>query len=190
MTVKWSEFEREIFEEVERVSESKADRGARESKTNGAKSEQAKEAPIGLGEWDAGDDVDTIPPRAWLLGNIFARGFMSSLLADGGTGKTALRYAQLLSLAIGRSLTGDHVFQRCRVLIISLEDDTNELRRRILALLLHYKIDRSELKGWLFLAAPGAAAGKLMSTDKTGRPIRGALADNWKPSSPRARSTS
>jgi RecA-family ATPase len=52
---------------------------------------------------------------------------MSSLLADGGVGKTALRYAQLLSLAIGRSLTGDYVFQRCRVLIVSLEDDSEEL---------------------------------------------------------------
>src|SRR4029078_2329968 len=79
-----------------------------------------------LGEWDAGDDVDIPPPRGWLLGNIFCRGFMSSLLADGGGGKTALRYAQLLSLAIGRSLTGDHVFQRCRVLIVSLEDDRDE----------------------------------------------------------------
>ena len=91
----------------------------------------------GLGEWDAGDDTGLPPPRGWLLGNVFARGFMSSLLADGGTGKTALRYAQLLSLAIGRSLTGEHVFQRCRVLIISLEDDAKELRRRILAVMLH-----------------------------------------------------
>jgi hypothetical protein len=86
-----------------------------------------------LGEWDAGNDTEMPPPRGWLLGNIFARKFMSSLLADGGVGKTALRYAQLLSVAIGRSLTGDHVFARCRVLIISLEDGPDELRRRILA---------------------------------------------------------
>jgi hypothetical protein len=133
---------------------------------------------IGIGEWDAGDDTAMPPPRGWLLGNIFARKFMSSLLADGGVGKTALRYAQLLSLAIGQSLTGDHVFQRCRVLIISLEDDADELRRRILALMLHYNIDRSRLKGWLYLASPGAAAGKLMTLDKNGRTVRGSLADN------------
>ena len=133
--------------------------------------------PPGLGEWDAGNDTELPPPRGWLLGNIFARKFMSSLLADGGVGKTALRYAQLLSVAIGRSLTGDHVFARSRVLIISLEDGPDELRRRILALLVHYHIDRSELRGWLFLAAPGAAAGKLMTLDKAGRTQRGALAD-------------
>jgi hypothetical protein len=126
-----------------------------------------------LGEWDAGGEgvydlfgdsyeLDLPPPRGWLLGNIFCRTFLSCLLGGGGTGKTALRYAQLMSLAIGRSLTGDHVFQRCRVLIVSLEDDDKELRRRIAALRIHYKIDRAELRGWLFLAAPGKKAGKLV----------------------------
>jgi hypothetical protein len=134
--------------------------------------------PPALGEWDAGDDLELPPPRGWLLGNVFCRRFMSSLLADGGVGKTALRYAQLISCAIGRSLTGEHVFQRCRVLIVSLEDDTEELRRRILAACLHHSIDRSELKGWLFLSAPGAAGGKLMITDKRGQLMRGSLADN------------
>src|SRR5262249_22255960 len=117
--------------------------------------EQAAAGP--LGEWDAGDDTELPPPRGWLLGNVFARGFISSLFAEGGTGKTALRYAQYLSLAVGRSLTGEHFFQRCRVLIVSLEDDANELRRRILAARLHHKVDLSEVRGWLFLDAPGSS---------------------------------
>ena len=83
-----------------------------------------------LGEWDAGDDSAPIPPRGWLLGNIFCRGFVSSLIAEGGAGKTALRTAQALALTSGRPITGEHVFQRCRVLIVSLEDDMDELRRR------------------------------------------------------------
>lgn len=153
------------------------------TKTNGpdqqAKTEAGQEeSATELGEWDAGDDIETPPPREWLLGNIFARKFMSSLLADGGVGKTSLRYAQLMSCALGRSLTGDYVFRRSRVLIVSLEDDADELRRRIRALLLHYNIDRSELKGWLYLSAPGAGGGKLMTTDKNGRLERGSLATN------------
>lgn len=46
--------------------------------------------------WDAGEDDRPIPPRGWLLGNSFCRRFVSSLIADGGVGKTAVRYAQYL----------------------------------------------------------------------------------------------
>lgn len=132
----------------------------------------------GLGEWDAGDDVDLPPPRGWLLGNKFCRNFLSSLLGDGGVGKTALRILQLLSLATGRPLTGEHVFQRCRVLIVSLEDDARELRRRVLAARLHYGISLDDVKGWLFLSTPGRAAGKLMASEKGGRLVPGAMGTN------------
>lgn len=136
----------------------------------------ASTPPAPLGEWDAGDDDRPIPPRGWLLGNIFCRRCVSSVIADGGTGKSALRMAQLLSLATGRALTGEHVFVRSRVLIVSLEDDADELRRRLKAACLHYRIERSDLKGWLFLSAPGRAGGKIMTTDQHGRPVIGDLA--------------
>jgi hypothetical protein len=127
---------------------------------------------------DAGDDVGKPPPRAWLLANVFARKFLSTLFGDGGVGKSALRYAQYMSLAIGKNLTGEHVFQRCRVLIVSLEDDQEELRRRIWALRIKYNIKQEELKGWLFLWAPGARGGKLMELDRRGNPVEGRLSDN------------
>ena len=131
-----------------------------------------------LGVIDAGDDVEKPDPRAWLLGNIFAFNFLSSLFGDGGVGKTALRYAQYMSLATDRSLTGEHVFRRCRVLIVSLEDNMEELRRRIWALRIHYDISEADLKGWLYLWAPGAKGGKLMELDKNGNPKVGDLRDN------------
>jgi hypothetical protein len=110
--------------------------------------------PANLDIRDAGDDTELPPPRGWLLGNQFCRGFLSSLVAPGAAGKTALRLAQLLSLAIGRNLTGQHVFLRCRVLLLSFEDGRDELQRRIAAALLHHNINRSELKGWLYYATP------------------------------------
>jgi hypothetical protein len=119
----------------------------------------------GLGEWDAGLDDAPIPPRAWLLGNVFCRRFVSSIVAGGGVGKTALRIAQLLALAAGRALTGEHVFRRCRVLIVSLEDDVDELRRRVRAAMRHHGVTSGEIQGWLFLAAPGPKGWKLATTE-------------------------
>lgn len=128
--------------------------------------------PLDFKVYDAGDDTEKPPPRGWLLGNQFCRRFLSGLMAPGATGKTALRYAQYISLAIGRSLTGHHVFQRGRVLVLGLEDDIDEMRRRIEAVALHFGITREELKGWLFYAAP---RGLKLAEMRHGSPVAGAL---------------
>jgi AAA domain/Toprim-like len=133
-------------------------------------------APMTLGEEDDGEDLEPPPPRGWLLGNVFARTFVSSLLAPGGTGKTAVRYAQCLALASGKPITGEHVFRRARVLIVSLEDDRNELKRRLLAARKHHRIDHAATRGWLFRSAPGSKVGKLAELDDRGRAHRGKLA--------------
>ncbi len=130
-----------------------------------------------LGEWDAGDDDAPISPRGWLLGTTSCRRFVGSLLSEGGVGKTALRIAQALALATDRPITGEHVFQRCRVLIVSLEDDRDELRRRVRAAMQHHGISQDEVRGWLFLATPDATAGKLVVADDMGQPARSKLAD-------------
>ncbi len=122
------------------------------------------------------DDDEPIPPREWLLGNVFCKTFLSSLLAGGGTGKTALRVAQLLALASGKEITGEHVFRRCKALLILLEDDRNELKRRIRAARLHYNINADEIRGWLHLVTVSARDGKLMLLDEKGRPVPGELA--------------
>jgi RecA-family ATPase len=132
-------------------------------------------APLEI--FDAGEDDDNIPPRGKLLGNVFCREFMSSLLADGGTGKTALRVAQLMSLATGRELTGERVYVRSRVLLVSLEDSLTELRRRVKACRLHHSVSKQDLAGWFFMTCPGADAGRLMEIDAKGTLILGALRD-------------
>lgn len=129
-------------------------------------------AAAGLGEWDAGDFVDMPHPRQWLLGNQFCRGFLSGLLAPGATGKTALRTLQYLALATGRPLTGQHVFKRCRVLLLSLEDDDNELRRRLAAARMHHGLSPDDLRGWLFCATP---KGIRLADMKDGGMVRGPL---------------
>ena len=103
----------------------------------------------------AGDDPSPIEPRQWLLGTNFCRGFLSGLTGAGATGKTALRLLQLIGLALGRGdLTGEHVFRRTKVLLVCLEDDETELRRRISAACRYHQIDEAALKGWLAYWTP------------------------------------
>jgi hypothetical protein len=127
---------------------------------------------VGLDDWDAGDFIDVPPPREWLLGNQFCRRFLSGLLAPGATGKTALRTLQYLALATGRPLTGQHVFKRSRVLLLSMEDDDSELLRRLAAARFHHNIDPADLKGWLFCATP---KGIKLAEIKDGAKVRGPL---------------
>ena len=102
-----------------------------------------------LEEWDAGEHSDVPPPREWLLGNQFCRKFVSGLTAPGATGKSVTRLVQYMSLATARPLAGQHVFKRGKVLVISMEDDRDELRRRILAARLHHGVDLADIRGWL-----------------------------------------
>jgi hypothetical protein len=123
---------------------------------------------------DAGEDIELPPPRPWLMATQFCQTCVSSIFAPGATGKTALRFLQAISLASGRPLTGQRIFRRSRVLILCLEDDINEVRRRVMAALIHHGIDRQELNGWLFYAAPEGV--KLAELDpRTGRPTIGPL---------------
>ena len=104
-----------------------------------------------IGEWDAGDDSDPIPPRGWLLGNTFCRRWCQACRraaapANGAPDRPGACHGD------GQALTGEHVFQRCRVLILSFEDDRDELRRRVRAAMKHHGVSPSDVRGWLFLA--------------------------------------
>jgi hypothetical protein len=108
-----------------------------------------------LGEWNAGtvDDVP-IPPRGWVLGRILCRGVVSSLIAEGGVGKTALRMVQALAVVTGKALTGEPVHCMGRVLYLSLEDDDVELKRRLKAAMIHHQISADDVRDRFYLATP------------------------------------
>lgn len=128
----------------------------------------------GLGELSAAED-EYIEPREWLLGTNFARKFVSSLLADGAVGKTTLRIAQALALASNKPITGEHIFTRCRVLIVTLEDDKDEVRRRIRAARMHHGITAADIDGWLWYAAIGSKGWKLAAHDEFRRVVVGEM---------------
>ncbi len=116
-----------------------------------------------------------IPPRGWLLGGLFCRRKVSSIIAPGAGGKTSLRTAQLMSCATGRPLTGDHVFVRCRVLVLGFEDDIDEMKRLAMACRLHHRVTAEELNGYFYIASLGSKPWRLAEYDDNGRAVEGAL---------------
>jgi hypothetical protein len=67
------------------------------------------------------------------------------------------------------------------VLLISLEDGINELRRRVRAAIRHYGLDREELRNHLFQWAP---LGRKLAEQRDGsrEVVAGELAANFAPS--------
>lgn len=93
-----------------------------------------------------------IPPRPWVLGRWLLRGTVTTVIAPGGTGKSALMVAMALSLATGRELLGKTVWDRPqRVWLWNLEDDRDELTRQLAACSLHYQVSDRDHAGCLFV---------------------------------------
>ena len=95
-------------------------------------------------------DPATIPPRPWLLGTQLLRGFLTVLVAPGGTGKSIYAMTAGLSLATGQNLLDLHVWERVNAAVIN-EDPDDELNRRLAAIMIRHKIDETEVEGRYFL---------------------------------------
>jgi Mrp family chromosome partitioning ATPase len=76
---------------------------------------------------------ETLLPRQWLYGTQLIRGFVTVLVAPGGTGKSAYAMAVGIALAAHRSFLGDYIFAPVNVAVINLDDPMDELERRVAA---------------------------------------------------------
>ncbi len=94
------------------------------------------------------DDLSNLPPREWLYGNKILRKYVTFIASPGGVGKTALIFALALACAARQALLHDQPRGRrpLRVWIYNLEDDIVELRRRLVAALMHYGLPPSTLE--------------------------------------------
>jgi hypothetical protein len=99
-------------------------------------------------------DQRHIPHRQWLYGTDLIRGFVTLLVAPGGTGKSSLLLAMALALTTNRKLLRTHIHQQCRVALLNLEDPQHEIDRRLAALGMHYNIADADLADRLFISPP------------------------------------
>lgn len=96
-------------------------------------------------------DPQAIPPRAWLYGTRLIRGFVTVLVAPGGTGKSTYALGVAMCLAAGRKLLGDHVHRQVNAWVMNLEDPLEEMERRVAAMMMRHGLKADELRGRLFL---------------------------------------
>lgn len=119
----------------------------------GKSEEQEPSEPFGLHPVHILDQK-LIPHRQWIYGTQLIRGFVTLLVAPGGTGKSSLLLATCLSIATGRSLLGSRIFQACNTALLNLEDPQDEIDRRLTALALRYDISNDALGGRFFVSPP------------------------------------
>ena len=97
------------------------------------------------------EDPSQIPRRDWLYGWHLMRGILSLTVAPGGVGKSSLMVVQALELASGKELLGHRVSGQRRVWLINLEDDRNELRRRVSAAIKHHGLNPVDIGDRLYV---------------------------------------
>jgi hypothetical protein len=98
-------------------------------------------------------EPETIPMRQWLYGGHYIRKFITTTMAPGGLGKSALAILEALCMATGKPLLGVAVPQRLRVWYFNGEDPLEETERRIAAAAKHYALTPSDIEGWLFIGS-------------------------------------
>jgi hypothetical protein len=139
----------EEFEaDVERVV-AEAQRTAAEQPTKPTTA--AREAPPPKATKFVWCDPSTIPPRRFLYGRHFARGFVSVTAAPGGLGKSSLELVESIAIETGRALLGVTPSERAPVWYVGLEDPLDEYQRRVAAIAIHYGVPGEEVARGLFL---------------------------------------
>ena len=96
-------------------------------------------------------DPATIPRRKFIYGKHLSRGTVSATIARGGLGKSSLKLVDAVAMATGRDLLGDKPVAPLRVWYVNLEDEREEIERRVAAILLHYRIDPADIGDRLFI---------------------------------------
>lgn len=74
-----------------------------------------------------------LPKRPWVMKGLLCRRVVTVLSAQGGSGKTGLTAALAAHVATGQDYAGFQAVDRCKVLLMSLEEDMTDLDQRMYA---------------------------------------------------------
>jgi len=94
-------------------------------------------------------NVAMIPARQWIIGRLLLKGHLSVLVAPPGVGKSTLVIAMAVAIVTGNKITGHDIHRQGKVWIYNNEDDTDELKRRLAAVLQHHAMSYESVRGQL-----------------------------------------
>jgi hypothetical protein len=116
-------------------------------------------------------DPSTFPRRQFVYGRHYARKFLSVTAAQTKVGKSSLGLVEAVAMATGQSLLGIEPVRPMRVWYWNGEDPQEELERRVLAICLHFGVDRREVEKNLFLDSGRDTEITVAAQTKTGAVI-------------------
>jgi len=133
--------------------------------------EESPPPPIEPG-WVVKLDAAMIPRRRWLLGRSLLRGHLTVEVAPPGAGKSTLSIEQAVAVATGREITGQTVHETAKAWVWNNEDDSDELRRRLAAVLQHWSIPIEEVRSRIALNSGADRALMVARAGKDGSALR------------------
>lgn len=98
-------------------------------------------------------DEDSIPPRPWVIPGVLLSGYTHMLVAPGGSGKSLFTLQLAICLAEGAAWGEWLPRGRHKTLLINVEDDLDEQRRRLTAARRVMEPDMIKIAGMIHLAA-------------------------------------
>ena len=113
---------------------------------------------------DTGWDEASIPRRAWVVLGYLIRGAVTVLSGPGSAGKSQITLAWAIALALGVRFSRFHPYAPATVVIYNVEDDADEQRRRMSAILRQFRAKPSDIAGRIIRIGP-QAVGTLLRTD-------------------------
>ena len=116
--------------------------------------------------------VSMLPRRRWLLEGTLLRGNVTVEVAPPGAGKSTLAIQQAVAIVTGRPITGHQVHEQTKVWVYNNEDDGDELKRRLAAVLQHWDIRLTEISGRLALNSGADRPLLVAKADRAGNVIR------------------
>jgi AAA domain len=117
-------------------------------------------------------NVSMLPRRRWLLEGTLLRSNVTVEVAPPGAGKSTLGIQQAVAIVTGRPITGHQVREQTKVWVYNNEDDGDELKRRLAAVLQHWDIRFPEIRGQLALNSGADRPLLIAKADRIGNVIR------------------